>query len=114
MEHLDRVIASSVIWVAFAAILIAAPNVTNDGFIVMVLAIAAAVPTAIMWDSTRTAKEGESAEEKSGKAKREHSPIARLVEVLDEDELEELRQRLIADEDGELVELDTLLRQEHR
>ncbi len=112
MEHLDRVIATFVIWTAFAAILIAAPNVTLDGFIVLVLAIAAALPTAIMWENTRPAKEGESAEEKSAKAKREHSPIARLVEVLDEDELEELRQRLMADEDGELVELDMLLREQ--
>ncbi len=114
MNHLDRVIATSVIWTAFAAILIAAPNVSHDGFIVMVLAIAAGVPTAIMWESTRPEEDDESAEEKSTKSKRQHSPIARLVEVLDEDELEELRQRLMANEDGELVELDTLLRDEHR
>ena len=110
MRHFDRLMTTAIIWGAFTAIMIAAPNVSDNFIIVIVLGIAAAASTSSVWEGAKPDQADSKTGTHSEKAKRrERDPIARLVEVLDEDERAELRRRLIADQDGELVDLDTLM-----
>ena len=115
MRHLDRLIATAIIWGAFTAIMIAS-SASHDGFIVVVLAIAAAASTSTMWESIgkegrRGAELSEGERVRIAKHKRdEQSAASRLMDVLDDEEREEIMRRLSAQNDGELVDLDSLLR----
>ena len=114
MRHLDRLIATAIIWGAFTAIMIVS-DASRDGFIVVVLAIAATVATSTMWESIgkeegRSSAVTDAERVKIAKHKRdEQGAAARVLEVLDDEEREEIMRRLSAQNDGETVDLDSLL-----
>lgn len=107
MGNNQRLLATALIWMAFAAIAMYGINSRMDEpalvFIVAICALAAASSTRALW--TYSAEAGEEAE----KAKRQ-GRVGRLMAALSEDDLAELRARLAAGSDGEALSLDDLLR----
>jgi hypothetical protein len=76
----------------------------------VILGVAAASATTAIWrDKSGTVASVEAAE----KAKR-HSRVERLMEQLDDRDIAELRARLAANEDGDAVPLEDLLRRQSR
>lgn len=93
------------IWTAFTIVTVALLAAGQFNFIVGVaFALAAVFGTAAVWGAKIEA--GDNAE--TEKAKR-RGRIEKFVDQLDDDEIAELRARLMADSDGETVSLDELL-----
>ena len=106
-----QMITTIAIWCALAAIMIASPILQNLALSIMLL-VAAAGSTKFVWDHHEDAWTP-GRRDRMGKAKRSgHDRVARLVQTLDEDERADLLARLSAEQDGELVDIDTLLNQQ--
>ncbi len=110
MNAIAKLVATFMIWACFTIIMTAGSSPVSQAMggtaviMTVVLAIAASASTAAIWQS------GEKTESHSAeKAKRTHTRVARFVDRLSDDEIAELRSRLMAD-DGEVVPLDELLR----
>ncbi|MBL8153845.1 MAG: hypothetical protein JNM70_06640 [Anaerolineae bacterium] len=107
-----RLAATMFIWVAFAivAVLTIANAMFIDSvplvFIMMVLGFSAASGTRAVWRAGSTAAPVVETE----KAKR-RSRLERLLDEMDSDELEQLRTRLMAENDGEQVSIEDLIQQ---
>ena len=103
--------ATLAIWIAVTVIAVTAmvTGIKLDGValfaLFFVLIVGAAGGTAAVWNSGNS---NEGAAESAGKSKR-RSKVERLVEKLDEHELDELRTRLMSGNDGEVVSLDELM-----
>ncbi len=76
--------------------------------VVLMMLMAAAFATGMVWYFGLKARELELAESGGGKAKRDDS-LSRMLDSLDEEQIEVLRQRLSRDDADEKVSLDTLL-----
>ncbi len=93
-----RLIATLGIWGFLTIILTVGDNTgTNAVWLALILGIGATISTAYIWKSGE-----ESAEDVAQKAKR-NSRISRLVNKLDEEEVAELADLLIAREESRLV-----------
>jgi hypothetical protein len=114
MNHTEaRVGATFFIWVAFTVVSVAAiVNSSEIGgliFLIMILLTGGAVTaTQSVWKSVDTDKQGE-----SEKSKRQ-GKLDRVMARLSEQDIEELRARLLEDSDGEAVSLDELLHRRDR
>lgn len=111
MLSLTKLAANFIIWAAFAFIMTASNSplseATGDAAVIMtiVLAIAAAGSTAAVWQSKEP---HQSSEQSSEKAKRTRTRVGKFMDSLGDDEIAELRARLVAD-DGETVPLERLM-----
>ncbi|RMG82682.1 MAG: hypothetical protein D6712_14240 [Chloroflexi bacterium] len=105
MSNFSRTMATIAIWGAFAAILIAAPGVTGNIFIIIVLAILTGASTHQIWETS-----GDSADDDQARKTKRIDKTERFLASLSDEELEVLRQRLMAESDGEMVDLESLLR----
>lgn len=107
-----RLAATCGIWLAFTAVTVAAlvtrvfdgsGTLFLVGFIFLLIAVSSA--TQAVWKYGGDLRSGEKMTEK---AKR-HSRVTRMLDKLDEDDLAELRARLMSESDGEAVSLEELL-----
>ncbi len=108
-----RVGATFFIWVAFTIVSVAA--IVNSAviggllFLIMILLTGGVVTaTQSIWKGVETDKQSE-----TEKSKRQGN-LDRVMARLSEQDIEELRARLIADSDGEAVSLDELLQRQDR
>ncbi len=112
MSNFGRLIATMFIWAMVPASLSMTSATAGTGqiFIVLVLALAAMGTSGFIWLGQGGAQQQAAQPLRAEKAKRSPSSrVDRLMSALDEDDLAELRERLLAS-DGELpVPLDTLL-----
>lgn len=105
-----RVAATMFIWLAFAiAMVLAIVNAMFLDtvalvFIVIAIAFAAASGTRAVWRQSAVAAP------QAEKSKR-RSRLERLLDEMDTDELEQLRARLMAENDGEQVSIEDLIQQ---
>lgn len=109
-----RVLATGLIWTALTVLGVAA-MVTATGsasFMLFVCIAGALIATSVVW---KGAEANQSAIEEAEKAKR-RTRLDRMMDNLDERELEELRYRLTNDQSDKLVSLDDLelVRTEYR
>ena len=111
MNNISRVFATGFIWAALT-ILGVAMMVThvemssgNLTFMMIALIIGATIGTAAIWSSNKTDEDSQKSNEK---AKR-HSRVERLMNDLDDHDIEELRSRLISPNDEESVPLEELM-----
>lgn len=115
MNNLSRVVSTAFIWVAMAIIMIAtvdSPSINDDWVIpVMGLLVIAGgvVGTGVVWSQGWGHSPGEAAE----KNKR-RSRIDRFLDTVDERDLDELRARLMGEQDGEVASLDEVLRERQK
>jgi hypothetical protein len=113
MQSITKLAAVFFIWTAFTIIMTSSNSplsqADGNGAVVMtvVLAIAAAGSTTAVWQS-KESNPVQTAE----KAKRTRTRVGRFVDSLGEEELAELRSRLVA-EDGETVPLEQLMGEHH-
>lgn len=113
-QNTTRFGATIAIWVAVTIIAVAAmvTRIQIDGgalvALFFVLIIGGAGGTHAVWNSGS----GNSAE--SAEKTKRRSKVEQLVEKLDERELEELRARLMSENDGEAVSLDELMGEQGR
>lgn len=115
-DNETRVLATFFIWVAFTvtmAVALAA-NIAADsglffliGFGIFVTGVSTA--TKAVWGYKSSSGSAKTAE----KAKR-RTQVERLLERMDESELDELRARLMSESDGEAVSLNELLAERER
>lgn len=111
MQSFAKLTAIFIIWTAFTVIMTAGNSplaeATGDAAVIMtvVLAIAAAGSTAAVWQSKEP---HQSSEQSSEKAKRTPTRVGKFMDSLGDDEIAELRARLVAD-DGETVPLERLM-----
>jgi hypothetical protein len=116
-----RVVATIVIWLAYTAMVIWGKPIEDPNTMIGVVSAAAAISTFSIWfraggmenESQRAAKQS------SEKPKHlERDRVARLADMLDDHEaaalLDELRNRVTVQDDGEAVPLDTLLEERER
>ena len=108
-----RVGASFFIWVAFTVVAVAA--IVNSAviggllFLIMILLTGGAVTaTQSIWKSDENDRQSE-----SEKSKR-NDKLDRVMARLSDQDIEELRARLLSDSDGEAVSLDELLHRRDR
>lgn len=111
MNNLARVISTAFIWVAMAIIMIAtvdSPTI-NEAWVIPVMGLlviaGGVVGTGVVWSQGW----GHAPREAAEKAKR-RSRVERVLDRMDETELEELRTRLMGEPDGEMVSLEEVLR----
>ncbi len=111
MNNISRVFATGFIWAALT-ILGVAMMVTNIdvssgtlAFMMTILIIGATIGTAAIW---RGGDPNENVRERSEKAKR-HSRVERLMNDLDDHDIEELRYRLMSQGDDEIIPLEELI-----
>lgn len=108
-----RVGGTFFIWVAFTVVSVA--SIVNSEviggflFLIMILLVGAAVSaTQAVWKGAGADKRGES--EKSKRQDR----LDKVIAKLSDEDIDELRARLLADGDGEAVSLDELLHRNNR
>jgi hypothetical protein len=96
-----RMTTTLIIWVAFAAILIFAHGpITENTFNIALLMIGTFVSTLAIWSNRGETHGSEASIEKAKRrAVGEATPVERLVNLLEEDELEELKERLAMEEE---------------
>ena len=109
--YLYRMFATIAIWLAFAGIMIFAG--WNLNFVLaLLLIVAAGYSTKVVWDyheDFSQSRRGRASARRIAKTKRdENLSAARLLEVLDDGERDEIMRRLSAQQDGELVDLESL------
>jgi len=111
MQSLTKLAAIFIIWTAFTIIMTVGNSplaqATGATAVVMTIALAGAAggSTIAIWQSKEA---HQSPEQSSEKAKRTRTRVGRFVDSLGEDEIAELRARLVAD-DGETVPLERLM-----
>jgi hypothetical protein len=105
-----KAIASAIVWTAFTIVAggtLASSDNLSGGVVVVImvlLVIAAGVSMGFIWMGDK-----ENNTESAEKAKRQ-SKLDRVLEKLSDQDVEELRTRLMAESDGEEVSLNELLR----
>jgi hypothetical protein len=110
-----RVASTAFVWLSFTVIAVTAMvrdlNIDNfmGAFLAFMLVIAAISSTKYIWRGVRRDDAAEEAE----KTKRS-GRVDRMLERLNERELDELRSRLINDSDGEAVSLEDVLQARRR
>jgi hypothetical protein len=110
-----KLIAITIIWIAFTVVLTSSTspvsNVEGDVviWITMVLAAAAGGSTIAVTQARDTSEQPERSAEKS---KRTRTRVGQFMDSLSDDEIAELRARLM-DDDGEVMPLETLMTQRH-
>jgi hypothetical protein len=112
----SRLMATFLVWLAFTVIMVAAMvtgALVNSGafFLIgfIILVVAVGTSTQAIWKYGSGADSGEMAE----KAKR-RSKVDRILDRMDESQLDELRARLLDEPDGEAVSLNELLAERER
>lgn len=109
-----RVLATGLIWTALTVLGVAAmvTGASSQSFVLFVLIGGATLATGTIW---RWAEPNSSTEDEAEKSKR-RTRIDRMMDNLDDGELEELRYRLRGDEANKRVSLDELelVRTEYR
>jgi hypothetical protein len=113
-RDIARVVGTCGIW--FAVIIIGVAAITNAMFmngvlvflLVMIMAIAAASATQSIWGHAHA-----ETSQNADKIKR-RSRVDRVLERMNDDELDELRARLMSESDGEAVSLNDLLAERDR
>jgi hypothetical protein len=116
MQSVAKLIAVFLIWLSFTVVMTSGGSplseATGDAAVIMtvVLAIAAGGSTVAVWQSNEPRQLREPRIEK---AKRTHSRVGRFVDSLGDDEIAELRARLMVD-DGEVVALEDLVSQQRQ
>jgi hypothetical protein len=115
-DNETRLLATFFIWLAFTVTMIASmvTNLARDsgGFFLigfMIFVIGAVVATQAVWKYGSAGASPQTTE----KAKR-RTQVDRLLERMDEGELDELRNRLLSEADGEAVSLNELLAERER
>jgi hypothetical protein len=119
MSEISKLIATFLIWMSFTIIMTSSSSPLNSSALsggaavlaIAFLASAAGGSTLAIWIAGARANR----EESDAKAKRTRSRVGRFMESLSDDEVAELRTRLMVD-DGEVTSLETLLsaREEER
>ncbi|MBZ0281251.1 MAG: hypothetical protein K8L97_10965 [Anaerolineae bacterium] len=111
-DNLARLLATVSIWAAALGIMIAMAVTGQEiNFIIVAIVMGtSAGATATIWGNTHNDR---SAERESEKSKR-RSRVERMLESMDDRELEELRARLDENVDGEMVTLDEILAERRR
>lgn len=112
MDNLARLLATAVIWMAVTGIMISmAVTNTDINFIIVAIVMGTgAGATASIWNASHGEKAALSQSEKS----KRRSRVERLLDSMDDRELEELRARLDENVDGEMVTLDEVLAERRR
>jgi len=114
MDNLARLLATAVIWLASMGIIIAlavtGSEALNNFIVVAIIMGTAAGATASIWNAAHGEKAALSQSEKS----KRRSRVERLLDSMDDRELEELRTRLDENVDGEMVTLDEVLAERRR
>jgi uncharacterized membrane protein len=115
MTDLARMIATAVIWGALTVMFVAMAVTQNEinFLIVGILAGVGWFATDAVWDGARVKSSDRAKQEQAEKAKR-RTRLDAMVDDLSQDELRELRSRLMDDSDGEMVSMDDLLREQRR
>lgn len=109
MNGRERLIATLIIWAAVTIMLTAGNNVlSQDAAAATLTMMAASFATFAVWLSLRWTGAGEMAQQLE-KGKRRNSRLSRLIDNLDDGELQDLEERLAARRDAENVELSQLL-----
>ncbi len=106
MIYVARMITTIAIWGIFAAILIFVPDITDNFLLMVILAVAMAVSTEKIWQVVPEISGLDSSNYE--KAKR-YDKTERFLASLNDEELEALRLRLMAENDGEMVDLESLM-----
>ena len=102
----DKLPATAIIWIAIAAILILAPiPVTQFGWLTVALALAAVGSTLAIWLSGAGAARAEqSHQEARAEKNKRNGNVSRLMDLLDEDELDDLEAWMDARRDRRLTD----------
>lgn len=117
MNHVSRVFATGFIWAALTilgvAMMVSHINLSDGilAFMMTVLIIGATIGTGAIWRGGQDTREEVQA--RSEKAKR-RSRVERLMNDLDDRDIEELRSRLMLQEDEEGIPLEELMRTSNR
>lgn len=117
MSEISKLIATFLIWMSFTIVMTSGTSPLNSSDLsggsavlaIVFLAIAAGGSTLGIWVGTAKA----SREQSDGKAKRTRSRVGQFMDSLSDDEVAELRARLMVEED-ESVPLESLLSQRER
>jgi len=114
MNNISRVFATGFIWAALTilgvAMMVTHIDISSGSlaFMMTALIIGATIGTAAIWNGGKTDVD---ARESSEKAKR-RSRVERLMNDLDDRDIEELRYRLMSNDNDEAVPLEELLHKE--
>lgn len=112
MNSIARMLTTVIIWGLVASVIITGMIQEYDAgalaVLTLILGIGAAIVTEKIW-----AVSGESPVIAAEKAKR-RSKVDRMLERLDDQELAELRARLMSEQDGEAISLEDLLDEQAR
>ncbi|MCB9451106.1 MAG: hypothetical protein H6672_06680 [Anaerolineaceae bacterium] len=116
MASLGRTIATVAIWMMVTGIIITGMIMEYDAggiaVLALIMGIGAAIATEKIWLTEGESKDARDRERRE-KAKR-RSMVDRMLERLDESQLNELRARLMSEQDGEAVSLEDLLEEQAR
>lgn len=107
-DNTTKLSATAVIWTAFAVILIGAFVTLSSYGWVPILAVIILMTLAALGGTPMVWKRYAMPVEETEKAKR-RSRVERVLNDMDEHELEELRARLMREQGGEMVSLDEVL-----
>lgn len=108
-----RAFSTMIIWAAFTAVMLgvlATADNTSTGFMMIfgiMLGVMAMSATRMVWKYSRESDSPENSE----KAKRRNR-LDKFVDNLSPNEIEDLRERLSSESDGEVVSLDDVLRRQ--
>lgn len=114
MNNVSRVFATGFIWLALTilgvAMMVNHIDISSGtiAFMMTMLIIGATIGTAAIWKGSSP----EGVREQSEKAKR-HSRVERLMNDLDERDIDELRFRLMSRDDDEAIPLEELISKGH-
>jgi hypothetical protein len=101
-----RLGATCFVWTAMTIITVAMLAAGQFSFVIaLVFAFAAFGTTAAMWNNRIDSQEDKAQAEKAKRRGR----LEKFVDQLDDEELDELRARLMSESDGEAVSLDELM-----
>ncbi|MBI1277873.1 MAG: hypothetical protein GC179_07075 [Anaerolineaceae bacterium] len=111
MNNVSRVFATGFIWAALTilgvAMMVSKTDISSGNltFMMIALIIGSTIGTAAIWTSNKPESDSREASEK---AKR-HSRVERLMNDLNEHDIEELRYRLMSQDDEDRIPLEELI-----
>ncbi|MDX1991704.1 MAG: hypothetical protein SF029_04920 [bacterium] len=120
----ERLIATIFIWFAVGSIgtmfvinafMMSEAAVITIGVMTLVIALAALLATRFVWNGTLGMTPQMMQQQAAEKGKRSSDTrVSRMLAGLTEDELDDLRERLMAQDDGEMTSLEALMMEQNR
>jgi hypothetical protein len=115
MNQIAKIIGTVVVWAACAAIVMSTGRFSSEAWVMPVIAvfslIAATSSMRYIWRETDSRASHPMIELNTREKSKRSSRVDRLMNALDDSELDELRSRLTGD-DGEQIPLESLLRRD--